>query len=180
MGRSEAPEEKREGVKAFPTYRSSLCLAGGGSGLPSAGILLAGNRGRVDGRQAAHGPNRSSPRENKRQEALRRSLQKFPVLLRPGLISGRTRPVRAIRPVAHVFLCGYGQPAVLSRAANCCPCLCMHWTDGRHVLKRDETAGRPASGASSKKDTIRLSTVEKQNSTIFFFIFLSTVEKAKA
>jgi len=82
--------------------------------------------------------------------------------------------------VAHVFLCGYGQPAVLSRAANCCPCLCMHWTDGRHVLKRDETAGRPASGASSKKDTIRLSTVEKQNSTIFFFIFLSTVEKAKA
>jgi len=102
------------------------------------------------------------------------------VRLRPGLISGRTRPVRAIRPVAHVFLCGYGQPAVLSRAANCCPCLCMHWTDGRHVLKRDETAGRPASGASSKKDTIRLSTVEKQNSTIFFFIFLSTVEKAKA
>jgi len=56
----------------------------------------------------------------------------------------------------------------------------MHWTDGRHVLKRDETAGRPASGASSKKFLIRLSTVEKQNSTNFFFIFLSTVEKAKA
>jgi hypothetical protein len=34
--------------------------------------------------------------------------------LRPGLISGRMRPVRAIRTVAHVFLCGYGQPAVLS------------------------------------------------------------------
>jgi hypothetical protein len=56
----------------------------------------------------------------------------------------------------------------------------MRWTDGRHVLKRDETAGRPASGASSKKFLIRLSTVEKQNSTNFFFIFLSTVEKAKA
>jgi hypothetical protein len=27
----------------------------------------------------------------------------------------------------------------------------MHWTDGRRVLKRDETAGRPASGGVIKK-----------------------------
>ena len=39
------------------------------------------------------------------------------------------------------------------------------------MLKRDETAGRPASRASSKKDTIRLSTVEKENSTNFFSFF---------
>jgi hypothetical protein len=56
----------------------------------------------------------------------------------------------------------------------------VHALDGRTtgVLKRDETAGRPASGASTKKDTIRLSTVEKENSTNFFFIFLSTLSRS--
>jgi hypothetical protein len=40
--------------------------------------------------------------------------------------------------------CAYdGQPAVLSRAASCCPVLSMHRTDGGRMLKLDETAACP-------------------------------------